>query len=183
MSTASPYTTFSQIPQATTHRSYHALSPNESHITPATVGMFSAFRLVLAPPFHSFLDVQNWGRWERKPTSRCLRVNPFRTAVPFWGQRTQIPSSLSPKRDCGSKWVKVTCHTLTDLTTLGTVLFTHVVVTRRFVQEGKVHQMMRSGQKSMIDRSFMIVVSNWQLDNGKSLAAMPQEKTARKSHV
>ena len=32
-------------------------------------------------------------------------VNPFRTAVPFWGQTTQCLSSLSPKRDCGSKWV------------------------------------------------------------------------------
>ena len=27
---------------------------------------------------------------------------PFRTAVPFWGQTTQISSSLSPKRDCCS---------------------------------------------------------------------------------
>ena len=30
-------------------------------------------------------------------------VNPSRTSVPFWGQTTQISSSLSPKRDCGSK--------------------------------------------------------------------------------
>ena len=28
-------------------------------------------------------------------------LNRFRTAVPFWGQTTPIPSSLSPKRDCG----------------------------------------------------------------------------------
>ena len=28
------------------------------------------------------------------------------TAVPFWGQTTQISSSLSPKRDCGPKGVK-----------------------------------------------------------------------------
>ena len=37
--------------------------------------------------------------------------NPFRTAVSLWGQTTQISSSLSPKRspkrDCGSKGVKV----------------------------------------------------------------------------
>ena len=33
-------------------------------------------------------------------------LNPFRTAVPLWGQTTQISSSLSPKRDCGSKRVK-----------------------------------------------------------------------------
>ena len=30
-------------------------------------------------------------------------LNPFRTAVPFWGQTSQILSSLSPKWDCGSK--------------------------------------------------------------------------------
>ena len=28
-------------------------------------------------------------------------INPFRTAVPFWGHTTQIVSDLSPKRDCG----------------------------------------------------------------------------------
>ena len=33
-------------------------------------------------------------------------INPFRTAVPFWGQTCQISSGLSPKRDCGSKGVK-----------------------------------------------------------------------------
>ena len=31
--------------------------------------------------------------------------NPFSTAVPFWGQTSQISGSLSPKRDCGSKGV------------------------------------------------------------------------------
>ena len=34
-----------------------------------------------------------------------MLLNPFRTAVPFWGQTTQILSSLPPKRDCGSKRV------------------------------------------------------------------------------
>ena len=34
--------------------------------------------------------------------------NPFGTAVPFWGQTTQFSSSLSPKRDCGSKGVNWT---------------------------------------------------------------------------
>ena len=33
-------------------------------------------------------------------------MNPFRTAVPFWGQSTQSSSSLSPKRGWGSKWVE-----------------------------------------------------------------------------
>ena len=39
--------------------------------------------------------------------SSHLCYNPFRTAVPYhmWGQTTQILSSLSPKRDCGSKGV------------------------------------------------------------------------------
>ena len=37
-------------------------------------------------------------------------VNPFRTAVPICGQTSQIPSILSPKRDCGSKRVKVTLN-------------------------------------------------------------------------
>ena len=30
----------------------------------------------------------------------------FRTAAPFWGQTSQILSSMSPKRDSGSKGVK-----------------------------------------------------------------------------
>ena len=35
-----------------------------------------------------------------------MMINPFRTAVPLWGQTSQISSTLSPKRDCGSKGVK-----------------------------------------------------------------------------
>ena len=35
-------------------------------------------------------------------------INPFRTAVPFWGQTSQSLSSLSPKRDCGPQSVKHT---------------------------------------------------------------------------
>ena len=31
----------------------------------------------------------------------------FGTAVPFWGQSSQISSSFVPKRDCGSKWDNV----------------------------------------------------------------------------
>ena len=34
---------------------------------------------------------------------RIMFLNPFRTAVPFWGQTTQILSILPPKRDCGPK--------------------------------------------------------------------------------
>ena len=42
-------------------------------------------------------------------TARGCAINinrAFRTAVPFWGQVTQIPSNLSPKRDCGPKRVR-----------------------------------------------------------------------------
>ena len=59
----------------------------------------------------------------------------------------------------------------------------------RYARSGrkKVHQMMRSGQRSMIDyirgSFFVIVVANWRLDNAKSPAAMLQEKTARKPHT
>ena len=41
------------------------------------------------------------------PVDDALFVSPFRTAVRFWVQTTQISSRLSPKRDCGSKGVKV----------------------------------------------------------------------------
>ena len=33
-------------------------------------------------------------------------VNPFRTAIPFWGQLTWDLSDLSPKRDGGPKRVE-----------------------------------------------------------------------------
>ena len=35
--------------------------------------------------------------------ARVPGINPFRTAVPFWGQASQILSNLSPNRDCGPK--------------------------------------------------------------------------------
>ena len=33
-------------------------------------------------------------------------INPFRTAVPFWGQTSQFSSSLPPKWDCSPEGVK-----------------------------------------------------------------------------
>ena len=36
---------------------------------------------------------------------RMTCLNPFRTAVPFWGQSTWNLTGLSPQRDCGSKRV------------------------------------------------------------------------------
>ena len=46
-------------------------------------------------------------------------LNPFRTAVPFRGQTSQISSSFVPKRDCGSKRV----NTAVLLVVLGHLLF------------------------------------------------------------
>ena len=44
--------------------------------------------------------------WRRQPLGRQrLPLNHFRTAVPLWGQTTQILSNLSPERDCGPKRV------------------------------------------------------------------------------
>ena len=43
---------------------------------------------------------------EPERTRNASQFHPFMTAVPLWGQSTQISSSLSPKRDCGSKGVK-----------------------------------------------------------------------------
>ena len=49
----------------------------------------------------------NWYRPKQKQKAkkryRQWVVNPFRTAVPFWGQTTRISSSLSPKRECSPK--------------------------------------------------------------------------------
>ena len=42
--------------------------------------------------------------------ARLVRLDPFRTAVSFWGQAAQIPSSLSLKRDCSPKIVSSSLH-------------------------------------------------------------------------
>ena len=36
-----------------------------------------------------------------------LLLNPFSTAVLFWGHTSPIPSGLSPKRDCGPNRVEL----------------------------------------------------------------------------
>ena len=41
----------------------------------------------------------------RHTLTRVFLLKPFRTAVPFGGQTSKISSSLSPKRDCGSKFL------------------------------------------------------------------------------
>ena len=53
--------------------------------------------------------------WLECPTyfATLLTVdNPFRTAVPFWEQTTQIISSLAPKQDCSPK--RVTTKTIVE---------------------------------------------------------------------
>ena len=41
-----------------------------------------------------------------------VNLNPCRTAVPFWVRSSQIPISLSPKRDCSSKRVNEECFSV-----------------------------------------------------------------------
>ena len=41
---------------------------------------------------------------------RSFWVDPFGTAVPRWGQTSQISSTFSPKRDCGAEGVKEPRH-------------------------------------------------------------------------
>ena len=44
-----------------------------------------------------------------------LRVGPVRSVVPFWGQTTQVISSLSPIRDYGPERVKLcSCNWVID---------------------------------------------------------------------
>ena len=51
--------------------------------------------------------------YKRRQCKRALvreTLHPFRTAVPFWGQTTQISSRLSIKRDSGSKGINKLNH-------------------------------------------------------------------------
>ena len=48
--------------------------------------------------FFSDLSSETW-----RARRRSFALSPFRTAVPFWGQIPYNLTSLSPKRDCGSK--------------------------------------------------------------------------------
>ena len=75
-------------------------------------------------PSNTAVSCQMWTRWSSKrlgkhtmntkdlggPTSGKIRktwkmLNPFRTAVPFWGQTSLIVSSSSPKCDCSPERV------------------------------------------------------------------------------
>ena len=55
------------------------------------------FRVCSQPP----CCVNKYRAVKNDCTHPCAKFNPFRTAGPFWGQSSRIPSSLSPKRDYG----------------------------------------------------------------------------------
>ena len=57
-------------------------------------------------------------------------INPFRTAVSFWGKSTQILSSFPPNRDCGTKRVFLSGDPPSGLCTLivnGSFLCVHLL--------------------------------------------------------
>ena len=61
--------------------------------------------LPMAGPARTLLNLGYLLRIVRGPM-QLYTVNPFRTAVPFWGQTPQILSDVSPKRDRGPKRAK-----------------------------------------------------------------------------
>ena len=68
------------------------------HIYIYLPGTFSCIRGPYC--FSAFVFSYRVTLWEKR---RGHLVNPFRTAVLFWGQTTRVVSSLAPKRDCGPK--------------------------------------------------------------------------------
>ena len=72
----------------------------------------SGFGLIpsdFSPPLSKAAFSHTRSSTQRSPSPHecSSALNPFRTAVSLWGQTTQISRSLSPKRDCGSKRVKL----------------------------------------------------------------------------
>ena len=53
----------------------------------------------------------------RNGSACALRINPFNTAVPLWGQTTCNLSCSSPERGCGPKAVKPFCYGSTSSAT------------------------------------------------------------------
>ena len=103
------------------HRKFKNLSENLYSVS-IGIGLFTA---VYVPFFlmTRFLGLQSrFGGNPLKSQVTCLQIEtavlikalkgaviPFRTAVPFWGQTILIISSLSPKRDCGSRRYLFSC--------------------------------------------------------------------------
>ena len=69
--------------------------------TPAQVGTSSSSK-----PLCGILNLSAFPAIIEKRRRGACSLHPLRTVVPFWGQTTQIPSVLSPKRDCGTKRLK-----------------------------------------------------------------------------
>ena len=92
-------------------------------------------------------------------------LNPFRTAVPFWGHSIQTSSSLSPKRDCGSKRVNIT-------------MFLFVVAHRHSVRETQSSSKNVGGRKRwLVSRCNIIGISVtfWPRLEHVELASMPRD--------
>ena len=53
--------------------------------------------------------------------------NPFKTAIPFWGQTILNLSSLSPKRDCGPEMVKLSSDNIINFNNRGTLVICECV--------------------------------------------------------
>ena len=70
-----------------------------------TFGGFPCYNMAC---FLGIRNIESTGEVEVCVCISFITLNPFRTAVPFWGQTSQISSSLSLKRDCGSKGVNTT---------------------------------------------------------------------------
>ena len=70
-----------------------------SNVLPRVLGFYLAFCLLLQSAMFGVhpIDYQVVGTWYQ------YAPDPFKTAVPVYGQIIQLPSSLSPKRDCGPK--------------------------------------------------------------------------------
>ena len=84
-------------------------SPSDS---PPSFGIFGSFASPRFPRTILVGLIAGQLSWEQNDSPMGeggTSLNPFRTAVPFWGQTSQISSSFVPKRDRGSKGVKYSC--------------------------------------------------------------------------
>ena len=76
-------------------QSDYGTSKSKSHIPPVLVAQQS---VMITDNLHPIITSQK--------IKREILINPFRTAVPFWGRITYSLTGVSPKWDCGSKRVK-----------------------------------------------------------------------------
>ena len=86
---AAPQSRITAVP--TSHKFYGAGVPGDFVGGPRAYGTINKINLINLRGFESL---------------RVQTLIPFRTAVLFWGQTSQIISALSPKRDCSPKRVE-----------------------------------------------------------------------------